>query len=625
MTQRFWITVLGTVFGLQALRAFFPLLLYVLKDRFGLPSIHLGLIGIALFALGFAMPRWVRGPHGWFRAFVLLLLGRAALQLWPGDPAVSLAFAAATVAGFLAFLASLASAQRTGFALGALADCAIHAVFGTRDLHWGGWAEDVVTGALLGIGLALARAARRIPPTDGALPRAAGLLAWGPYLLLHLELLGNVARHSARTALPTAWSGTLVAAGFALALLLWPRLVRAPLAAFVALLAALLAAGGAGLGSIAVLLVLQLAAIALLMQSLTPAASPPAASSPTAPPPAGRRGAFFGAGSVLLLILLFLHYAGYDLPLPFDRGHVALAAAALLGFTALRAPKTAAPWAAPRALPIVAAVLALLPLARGVPRSAPPAKDPAATVVVSFNFHAGFDEQGGWAFDRMLRELKAARPDVAALQEASRGWVVNGCADLYELTRESLGMHGVHGPTVGTDWGSAVFTREPIGPARTTRLPPPSLRLSRGITAVERGEPGASPRLILATHLHHREAEPALRELQARAIADAFPASPDAVLLGDFNALPDAETMRILHEAGWIDAAGPPETARLAPTYPSRDPVRRIDTILLGDASRVLDCGVAPPWGSDHRAVIARFAPWGSPLSSPGAAPSAQP
>jgi endonuclease/exonuclease/phosphatase family metal-dependent hydrolase len=273
----------------------------------------------------------------------------------------------------------------------------------------------------------------------------------------------------------------------------------------------------------------------------------------------------------------------------------------------------------------LASLLVLLPAARGLPAADPPPRDKDATVVISFNVHAGFDELGGWAFDRMLTELRAAGPDVAALQEVSRGWVVNGCADLYELARESLGMHGVHGPSVLTDWGSAVFTREGIGPARTTPLPPPNLTLSRAVTTVERAIPGASPRRIHATHLHHREADPSIREAQARALVEMLSVTGDAVLLGDFNALPESEAMRILRGAGWEDAAGPPEVARFAPTYPPTDPARLLAAILPGDPSRLLRWVVAPPWGTDHGAVIARFAPVRPAVSVPAEAPAANP
>jgi endonuclease/exonuclease/phosphatase family metal-dependent hydrolase len=604
----------GTVLGLQALRAFFPLLLYVLKDRAGQPSPVLGVEAVALFASAFLAPRLVRGRRGMLRALVVLAVLRGALQTWNGDPAVSLALAAACVPAFLAFLAAPAADRARGFLLGALLDVSSHALAGTRDLHWGGDASDAAAGALVGLALFAALAERRrrgADDADDSPTPATGLLAWGPFLLLHLELLGNVARHSARTGLPTALTGALVGAGLAVAALIGPRIVRAgaarggglPLLGTAFLVPAVLRWDAAGPAAIPLLAAAQLAASALLLRALAPG-------EPTGGDPAsGRRGAFLGLGSVLLIGLLFLHYAGYDLPLPLGRGATLLAAALALGVAAL-GPRTGAARAAPAhpGVSVAAAALVLLPLARGVPSAPVPEPDPDGTVVVSFNLHAGFDERGGWAFDRMMRELRATHPDVVALQEVSRGWVVNGGADLFELARESLGFRGVHGPTVSTDWGSAVFARAGIESARTVPLPPRDLALSRAFTIVELAA-GSFPRRVVATHFHHRAEDDALRELQARVLADSVPATPDAILAGDFNARPESGAMALLRDAGWLDAAGPPEIARRAPTFPSAAPARRIDAILAGDPSRVAACDVAPPWGSDHRAVVARFRP----------------
>ena len=595
-------TILATLFGLQVLRAFFPLLLYVLKDRYGLSSIALGEVGIAVFATGFVVPRLVNRRH----AFVALLAARGALQLWTGDPAVSLALAASAVVAFLAFLAAPGPDRAVGFLVGALLDVSLHAAFGTRDLHWGGSTANFVAGALVGVGIVVLLRDRSAIEEPGP---ALGLLAWGPILFLQLELLGNVARLSARTALPTCLSGVMIAAGFAVAATLGLPLARArglprfalPLLAGACSVAAVLNAETTGGLAAPLLWIAQLAAAVLLIRALDVREGHPSH---------GIRAASMGMGSLLLIVLLFLRYARYDLPIPLSPFAGKLVAVAVLFVAALsrRAADdiSGSPmrgWAAAACM-----ALALLPLVRGVPKSPPPPmRGDGTAVVVSFNLHAGFDERGGWAFDRMIRSLREQGPDVAALQEVSRGWVINGCADLYELSREKLGLTATYGPTVTTDWGSAVFVRGTIARAATSPLPPPDLNLSRALTVVERGEADVFPRRILATHLHHRTEDDVIRDLQARAIADSYPVSADAVLLGDFNAQPRSRCFSILRDAGWSDAAGTPEEASAAATFPAARPVRRIDTIFVGDASRVVSCEVAPGWGSDHRAVIVRL------------------
>lgn len=596
---------LGVVLGLQMLRAFFPLLLYVLKDRAGQPSSLLGLEAVLLFATGFLAPRLGRRAHGF--AIALFALGglRAALQFWNGDPAVSLAIAAAAVPAFLALLAAPAPDRAGGILLGAALDAGIHAAAGTRDLHWSGGGADLAAGFLAGGAIAFAWAllrGRGGNDAPAAPPGFAAAFATGPFLLLQLEILGNVARASARTGAVTATSGACVAGGLAAAFLLAPHLARtgpgiAPRLAAAAILVALARMSWTGAAGVAALAIAQLAAGFLLVHATAPNTAPRGA------------GAASGLGAVTLVVLLFLHYAGYDLPLPFSGPAVWQAAAALFALAALATGgvSLAPPLSPARPLAWVALAAVALPLARGTPRAAAPPADPDDPVVVTFNLHAGFDERGGWAFDRMMDELRAARPDVVALQEVSRGWLINGGADLFELSRERLGLHGVPGPGVRNDWGSAVFSRRAILASETAPLPP-AMNLSRAATRAELA-PGRGPRVVVATHLHHREGDDAVREQQAAALTARFPASPEAVLLGDFNALPESGTFAVLRAAGWADAAGDPVEARLAPTYPSREPVRRIDTILVGDPARVAGLEVAPAWGSDHRAVILRWSP----------------
>lgn len=601
---------LAVTLGLQTLRAFFPLLLYVLKDRFGQPSTLLGLEAVLLFATGFLVPRLVRTPRGVATAILVLAGLRGALQAWKGDPAVSLAIAAAGVPVFLAVLAARSAQAAPAFLAGAVLDVAIHAAAGTRDLHWGGGAAEPAAGVLIGTALGLGWAMRRAASGEGdSAGSRAGAFAWGPLVLLQLEILGNVARASARTGMPTATSGACVAGGLALALALVGHRRIAPLlrpwgiAAAALVLLILVPVPVTGPAAAAALLAVQLAAGIVLAGTQLP---------PARPVPALGRELAFGSGSVALVLLLFLHYAGYDLPLPLAAPEVWRLAAVLLvvGALALRADRPPPPLRHARPIALAGLLVAAVPLLRGVPRAPVPVPDPDGAVVVTFNLHAGFDERGGFAFDRMMTALREARPDVVALQEVSRGWVINGCADLFELARERLGFEGTAGPSIRSDWGNAVLARAPVLTVRTVALPPP-MHLARAATRVELAA-SRGPRVVIATHLHHRTEDDAIRDTQAAALAERFQASADAVLLGDFNALPESVTFAVLRSAGWLDSAGEPEEAGRAPTYPARDPVRRIDTILVGDRGHVAACEVCPPWGSDHCAVRLRWNSVGS-------------
>jgi len=620
---------LGTVFGLQALRAFFPLLVYVLRDRWGLASVTLGEIAAAVFASAFLMPALAArlGPRRALPAIGLALTAaRALVQAASDSPVLGLALAATTVVAFLAFLGALArdGGVSPGRALlaGGLLDAVIHATAGTRDLHWGGPFADAATWALVAVAgfAALHELRGDSPDAPPRLSAGAGLLALGPFLLLQLEQLGNVARLSARADLPTGTSGAIVAGGLAGGLLLaghWPRRGfwgGAPtlLVAAVLLGRGLWWSGVGGPLAAPTLVATQLAGAVLLVRALD-----------------GRRAArgtvdaaAFGGGFLLFFVLFFAHYAGYDLAIPLSRTVLFLVAGAVLLVASAAAPAPSAPAARLSAARVALLTgLATLPLTRpflapalltdGGPR--PGARPGHVAVgepirVVTFNLHAGFDEAGGFALDEMLLALRRQDPDVVALQEVSRGWVINGSADLFELARESLGLEGVSAPSIGGDWGNAVFTRWPPKAARNEPIPPPDLRLRRAVALVDLEAPEDATRelRILATHLHYRSGDDAIRDRQARFIVDELSAPPDtmpSILLGDFNAEPGSTCLAILEAAGWRDALA--SSGEL--TYPSTDPVRRIDTILLRGPWRVLSARVAPPWGSDHRAVIAEI------------------
>lgn len=632
------LTILATVFGLQSIRAFLPLLVYVLRDRFGLSSVPLGGIAFILFLLVLPCGRLLnRLSPGRATALAALALmaSRGMLQIWPGDPVGSLVFAGAGVVAFFLFLISRLRdplpTSRLSILAGALADASIHAAAGTRDLHWGGPLSNVVALVLI---VVAAVALRRMAKTTASAPgevgpgserseapapdigRGMAAFVWGPFLFLHLEILGNVARLSSRLDTPTAHSGAIIGAGLAIALLAANATAgrslsrAATLAVGAVLIGAVAFSGTTGALAIPSLLLAQVAAAVLLT-----AGGSQGGGRPSIGP--------FVAGFLAFLALTFVHYAGYDLALPVGRIHVFVLGAILMVASASlgsrdRSMGRAAPapevsagpglrmrFRTPVALAMGAAAI-LVPLAR---RPAPAQPTPLGREirVVTFNLHNGFDELGGWALEEMLAALSAEEPNVIALQEVSRGWLVNGSADLFELARETLHLEGVAGPCIATDWGSAVFTTGPIGASRTVPLPPRDLPLPRSVTVVEVGRDSGPPLQVLATHYHHLEPDERIREEHSAFLVRTFPedrreTGAPAILLGDFNAPPHSASIRTLREAGWHDVA---ESRDPASTYPANHPSRRIDTVLHDVTTTTLGSFVAPPWGSDHRAVVA--------------------
>ena len=110
---------LTLLLGTQIIKALFPLLLYVLGDRFGWTAVNIGLLALALVSLGF----FGNLLRNLFSARVLLIISvlgvgltRLALQLWPDNPAAYLILCAVGTFCFVIFfpvyLASIRSRSR---------------------------------------------------------------------------------------------------------------------------------------------------------------------------------------------------------------------------------------------------------------------------------------------------------------------------------------------------------------------------------------------------------------------------------------------------------------------------------------------------------------------------------
>lgn len=229
---------------------------------------------------------------------------------------------------------------------------------------------------------------------------------------------------------------------------------------------------------------------------------------------------------------------------------------------------------------------------------------PRTLRVLSYNVHHGEGVDGELDLPRIARVIRAADPDVVALQEmddkTTRTGGVDQTAELARLT----GMNGVFGKAIdlqGGGYGQAVLSRGPLGKAVVHPLP---------------GEPKTEPRIALAvplavgdrevlfvtTHLHHQGDE--LRQKQAaelnRLLADG---DRPVILAGDLNATPDSKPLAIL-AAKWANAT----SGRELFTIPVETPTRQIDYVLFrpSDTFRVVRATVlSEAVASDHRPILA--------------------
>lgn len=226
--------------------------------------------------------------------------------------------------------------------------------------------------------------------------------------------------------------------------------------------------------------------------------------------------------------------------------------------------------------------------------------------VLSYNIHHAEGVDGKLDLERIAGVIRAAKPDLVALQEVDRkARRTDGVDQPAELARLT-GMHVAFGrniPLEGGEYGNAVLSRLPIKSHKNHPLPALGPGEKRGLLAVELELAGGTPLLFLSTHLDHRPAEHE-RESSAEAINTIVAESPSklALLAGDLNAIPTSKTLAIFKRSWTVANAEPLATS------PGVNPRRQIDYILLRPAStwkvievKALDEAVA----SDHRPLLA--------------------
>ncbi|MEW2065256.1 endonuclease/exonuclease/phosphatase family protein [Streptomyces sp. NPDC007002] len=236
--------------------------------------------------------------------------------------------------------------------------------------------------------------------------------------------------------------------------------------------------------------------------------------------------------------------------------------------------------------------------------------------VATYNIHAGAGMDGVFDLDRQTAELRELNADVMGLQEVDRHWGSRSeWRDLAGELARRLRMHVSFAPIYSLDpaqpggpraeYGVAVLSRHRIVGAENheiTRLstqdpnpvPAPAPGFGEVVVRVR-----GLPVHVYVTHLDYRP-DPAVRVAQ---VADTRRIMAEdrgpKILLGDFNAEPDAPELAPL----WRELA---DADPGAPTFPARNPVKRIDFVAVSkERTAVRRAWVPDSLASDHRAVVA--------------------
>jgi endonuclease/exonuclease/phosphatase family metal-dependent hydrolase len=252
---------------------------------------------------------------------------------------------------------------------------------------------------------------------------------------------------------------------------------------------------------------------------------------------------------------------------------------------------------------LLAALLGLT----GAAAVADDALPPKSLRVLCYNIHHGEGTDGKLDLARIAGVIRAARPDLVALQEVDRNARRTGKVDQAAELARRTGMHAAFARAIdlqGGEYGLAVLSRFPLKGAKSHKLPGKEKQEARIVQEVT-VEPKGLPRItFLNTHLQHDDGP--TREKQAARIVELFrKAEGPLILAGDLNAAPGSAPIKALAKP-WSFATEP--GGKGLQTIPSGAPKRQIDYVLFRPAGRfkvaeakVIEEKVA----SDHRPVLA--------------------
>ena len=229
--------------------------------------------------------------------------------------------------------------------------------------------------------------------------------------------------------------------------------------------------------------------------------------------------------------------------------------------------------------------------------------------VMTYNLHHGEGVDGRVDLERSAAVIRAAKPDLVALQEVDRKAKRTGGVDQAAEYARLTTMHAWYGaamPFQGGEYGQLLLSHWPLREPRLVRLPGTRGREPRIAVTALVDVPQLGRIRWAGLHLDATR-DDGDRWAQVGALLQEFRADGIPTLLaGDFNATPDSRVMKRMLEPSsvWEDTTG--EWA--APTIPAESPKSRIDYVLASPhgAWRTMESTVIPESAaSDHRPLLA--------------------
>ena len=192
---------------------------------------------------------------------------------------------------------------------------------------------------------------------------------------------------------------------------------------------------------------------------------------------------------------------------------------------------------------------------------------------------------GDFDLDYIAEVIHDADPDLVALQEVD---FLTRRAKGYDLATE-LGWRLKMAPLFarampydGGEYGEAVLSKYSFVTTRNVPLPYTGGREPRAVVEVVTVLPSGDTIAFIGTHLDHT-GDDTDRILQVKMINEVFTRGRyPSILAGDLNAVPGSVPIGLLEEV-WSSSY---DKGAPVPTYPSGDPVRKIDYVMFRPAGR---------------------------------------
>jgi len=316
-----------------------------------------------------------------------------------------------------------------------------------------------------------------------------------------------------------------------------------------------------------------------------------------------------GVGMLLLLVFLLGYYTVYQINLPYNNTILEPVAASIVAVCVLvsyiKLRKRVRVGRRLWLVPGLVIILLVVPLVDIITWQEPETVtgDGFPVRIMTYNLHNGFNTDGDLDIEALAQVIEESQPDIVALQEIARGWLVSGRLDMLTWLSQRLGMTYVFGPTADPLWGNAILSRYPIVEYSNHDLPPRNLFLLRGFASVVIDLSGGDTLQVIVTHFHHITEDSEIRQLQSPVIIDFWGGTERTVILGDLNAEPDAPEIEMLKQAGLVDVLADMDPISTY-TFHSSKPSQHIDYILVSPDLETRDAYILSSQASDHLPVV---------------------